>query len=1163
VPRSACQWVLLGCLLLLGLGVAPSLAQQQPPVSPVLPGAAGAIPYYAAPGGVLSPSTAQTLSASSILTRKDAVTAVAVNTTLGAHNVVQVTVGSSGVTLTLPAAATTTVGSYRLIIADTGVGLLTLAPTGTDKLNGVNAPLTKTGQYRGFEALWLSATDGWYVRPLTTVEATGGGSGTPGGASTQLQFNNAGAFGGIAPLTWDGTHVKLAYNGATQLRFTAPNSANAPFVMNYVQNINPGEPGRPDDTFQWGYNRDPSGAKINNAESAFSYHLETHWTDPSYGPTMEHYLVSNGINGVGRRIFFLQTLKSTGAQTIPWMWGLTNGLGMQWNSEDLQTYWAQLNETGLNICATCTVSKSGAGTDILVQDGTSLIRKENATDITVAPGGGNVILGTNSNHTIVVGGNSKFVTNAIFGPNGPQILEFGGASNAVNYYFFGAAATGNYPEIRTLGSDAAVGLTIRPQGTGPIEFQISGNNNAYFSSGGARFATNVMIGPANYSVNASETLRVYNKTATTGVTKAVIQAGEGQGTANLQEWRNNADTVLTNVSATGTWTLTPTAVTGNVNWITAQSAASVDAFATFWNIGTGNSKVQVLSNGADASMRFSTSQEWGIGSDRSDNGSFKIANHENLGTNDRVIITAAGAVTITDLATTGAATGKTAVCADTAGRLYRSSASGACLNSGGGGGGGTPGGSSTQLQYNNAGSFGGVAPLTWDGTILNLAWASGLQLRFGSPDSANSPFVFSYTPNTNPGEPTRTDDTFVWGSNRNASGGRLNAGDAAFTYHLETHWTDPSFGPTMEHYISSTGINGANRRVFFLQTLKSTGAQTTPWMWGLTNGLGMTWNSEDLGTFWAGISQTGMSLCDTCTWNKQNAGSDILVHAGSSLIRKENASDISIAPAGGNIILGANALHTIVVPGNAKFLTNGIYGPSGTLTLSIGGAASAVNYYDFSAGLAGGDPPEIKVDGGDANIGMTLRTKGTGTASIQVSGNNNGYFSSGGIRLAGNVMLGPANYNSNASETLRVYNNVATTGVTKAVIQAGAGQSTTNLQEWRDNNDTILTNVTATGGLQVQRHVESRGTTPAVAGSCGSSPAIVGTDVAGKVTTGTGSPTSCTITFASAWTNAPACMVTNETTASLARAVSTTTTVTLSGTLVAGDVLAYICFGRV
>jgi hypothetical protein len=36
----------------------------------------------------------------------------------------------------------------------------------------------------------------------------------------------------------------------------------------------------------------------------------------------------------------------------------------------------------------------------------------------------------------------------------------------------------------------------------------------------------------------------------------------------------------------------------------------------------------------------------------------------------------------------------------------------------GGGGGGTPGGSNTQIQYNNAGAFGGVDKLTYNGTNL-------------------------------------------------------------------------------------------------------------------------------------------------------------------------------------------------------------------------------------------------------------------------------------------------------------------------------------------------------------------------------------------------------------------------------------------------------------
>ena len=51
-----------------------------------------------------------------------------------------------------------------------------------------------------------------------TLSATGGG-GTPGGSNTQIQYNNAGAFGGISGLTSDGTNMTA---GSGNLRATSP-----------------------------------------------------------------------------------------------------------------------------------------------------------------------------------------------------------------------------------------------------------------------------------------------------------------------------------------------------------------------------------------------------------------------------------------------------------------------------------------------------------------------------------------------------------------------------------------------------------------------------------------------------------------------------------------------------------------------------------------------------------------------------------------------------------------------------------------------------------------------------------------------------------------------------------------------------------------------------
>jgi hypothetical protein len=54
--------------------------------------------------------------------------------------------------------------------------------------------------------------------------ATASGGGTPGGASTNIQFNSTGSFGGSANLTWDGSNVQIGAAGS--LRFADSDSTN-------------------------------------------------------------------------------------------------------------------------------------------------------------------------------------------------------------------------------------------------------------------------------------------------------------------------------------------------------------------------------------------------------------------------------------------------------------------------------------------------------------------------------------------------------------------------------------------------------------------------------------------------------------------------------------------------------------------------------------------------------------------------------------------------------------------------------------------------------------------------------------------------------------------------------------------------------------------------
>jgi hypothetical protein len=88
------------------------------------------------------------------------------------------------------------------------------------------------------------------------------------------------------------------------------------------------------------------------------------------------------------------------------------------------------------------------------------------------------------------------------------------------------------------------------------------------------------------------------------------------------------------------------------------------------------------------------------------------------------------------------------------------------------------------------------------------------------------------------------------------------------------------------------------------------------------------------------------------------------------------------------------------------------------------------------------------------------------------------------------------------------------------------------------------------------------GTAPALT-SCGTSPAIVGTDVAGTVTMGTGTPTGCVITFNVAYIAAPHCIVQWIATPLASQSYTTSTTaITLTQTATSSNVVKYMCVAQ-
>lgn len=171
---------------------------------------------------------------------------------------------------------------------------------------GVYEPITQPAALSDGRARLFFKTGGFYVmysdgttRNLDSVGA--GGSGTPGGSSTQIQFNDGGSFGGDADWTWDKTNNVAYLNGL--LRFGYQSTIGTPAASSgylyfktdgwaYAKNAAGRE-------FKWGQPYGSSqqiqyhgGGDTTSAEAEFTYNPTTNTikVDSAY--------LANGINAL-------------------------------------------------------------------------------------------------------------------------------------------------------------------------------------------------------------------------------------------------------------------------------------------------------------------------------------------------------------------------------------------------------------------------------------------------------------------------------------------------------------------------------------------------------------------------------------------------------------------------------------------------------------------------------------------------------------------------------------------------------------------------------------------------------------------------------------------------------------------------------------------------
>ena len=88
------------------------------------------------------------------------------------------------------------------------------------------------------------------------------------------------------------------------------------------------------------------------------------------------------------------------------------------------------------------------------------------------------------------------------------------------------------------------------------------------------------------------------------------------------------------------------------------------------------------------------------------------------------------------------------------------------------------------------------------------------------------------------------------------------------------------------------------------------------------------------------------------------------------------------------------------------------------------------------------------------------------------------------------------------------------------------------------------------------------GSTTAPVLSCGTSPSVIGNDMAGTVTVGTATPTACNITFNTVKSAAPACIAGSAPQVAAFTWVVTATGIAITQTGTSSNKITYICMGQ-
>lgn len=428
---------------------------------------------------------------------------------------------------------------------------------------------------------------------LNIPQYTGGG-GSPGGSTTQIQYNSAGSFAGSANLVWDNTNGRLGVNNSTPTNpltvgsvsvALASTMANAGSAFSSAVAVGIGSENTASSSSTGGaifgfYSNDGAfmasgdrlggilgGGSISSTQTANTgaiiFYASEAWSGTARGTKVGIETTANGTTTRSEKITIMGDGKTGFNNLSP-----NAQVDIISTTAPVRVGYDTSNYYSVAVGSTGAVTYQGAGTGnsftFNTTGGTVAMLNNTASAVNYwsfyssASGGNLEMIATGSSTTIGVNLRAKGATAFSFlTASGYTSVQMFTVENAANYIYMGGAVTTGTPSISAVGSDTNINLALAAKGTGAVtvagDLKISNVGNALYikeGTNGFQGSVTMVAGVATVTISG---LTVNDKAH---ITRSVF--GGTLGTGGIKYACTANTLTITAISTLGTAATTDT-----------------------------------------------------------------------------------------------------------------------------------------------------------------------------------------------------------------------------------------------------------------------------------------------------------------------------------------------------------------------------------------------------------------------------------------------------------------------------------------------------------------------------------------------------------------------------------------------------------------------------